>query len=119
MPTYVFDTNPDGSYKIPRRMVLKSEREGPPPGAGQRIGDREPPMVMGDIQPYKSTIDGSEITSRNKHRKHLREHGCVEIGTENLHTATKMIEKNRPGHDSNAVKRAVIDAYEKVQSNAS
>jgi hypothetical protein len=42
------------------------------------------PMVMGDIQPYKSTIDGSIIPSRSVHRAHLRQHGCVEVGNERL-----------------------------------
>ena len=40
------------------------------------------PMVMPDIAPYKSTIDGSEITSRSRHREHLRAHGCIEVGNE-------------------------------------
>jgi hypothetical protein len=39
-------------------------------------------MVMGDIQPYKSMIDGSVITSRSVHRSHLRQHGCVEVGND-------------------------------------
>ena len=116
MATYVFDTNPDGSYKEPRKMVLKQDREGPAPGAGRRIGGREPPMVMGDIQPYRSTIDGSEITSRNKHRRHLREHGCVEIGTESLESATRQVESNRKGVVRKEVKQAVINAYDKVAS---
>lgn len=38
--------------------------------------------VMGDIQPYQSMIDGSLITSRSKHREHLRQHGCIEIGND-------------------------------------
>lgn len=38
--------------------------------------------IMPDIKPYKSMIDGSEITSRSKHREHLRAHNCVEIGNE-------------------------------------
>ena len=38
--------------------------------------------IMPDIQPYKSMIDGSLITSRSKHRQHLREHGCVEVGND-------------------------------------
>ncbi len=42
------------------------------------------PMVMGDIQPYQSQIDGSMITSRSKHRDHLRRHGCIEIGNEKI-----------------------------------
>ena len=40
------------------------------------------PMVMGDIQPYRSMITGEMITSRSQHREHLRQHGCTEIGNE-------------------------------------
>lgn len=40
------------------------------------------PLVMKDIQPYKSMIDGSEITSRSRHREHLRDHGCIEVGND-------------------------------------
>lgn len=40
------------------------------------------PMVMADIKPYRSIIDGSEITSRSRHREHLRQHGCIEVGNE-------------------------------------
>ncbi len=41
-------------------------------------------MIMPDIKPYKSMITGEEITSRSKHRNHLRQHGCFEIGNEKL-----------------------------------
>ena len=40
------------------------------------------PMVMPDIQPYRSMADGSIIKSRSAHREHLRRHGCVEVGNE-------------------------------------
>ena len=40
------------------------------------------PYVMRDIKPYRSMIDGKEITSRSKHRDHLRDHGCVEVGND-------------------------------------
>lgn len=39
-------------------------------------------LVMPDIQPYTSVIDGSTITSRSRHREHLRAHGCIEVGNE-------------------------------------
>lgn len=39
-------------------------------------------MVMPDIQPYQSVIDGSLITSRSRHREHLSAHGCIEMGNE-------------------------------------
>jgi hypothetical protein len=40
------------------------------------------PMVMRDIDPYRSVIDGSVIGSRRQHRDHLRAHGCIEVGNE-------------------------------------
>ena len=43
------------------------------------------PLVMGDIQPYQSMLDGREITSRSRHREHLRDHGCIELGNEIAH----------------------------------
>jgi hypothetical protein len=43
-------------------------------------------MVMPDIQPYKSMIDGSMITSRSVHRDHLRQHNCIEVGNEKMET---------------------------------
>lgn len=45
--------------------------------------------VMGDIQPYTSMIDGSVISSRSRHREHLRQHGCVEIGNDSSLKQTK------------------------------
>ncbi len=42
-------------------------------------------MVMVDIQPYKSMIDGTMIESRSKHRSHLKQHNCIEIGNETSH----------------------------------
>ena len=44
----------------------------------------EGPMVMPDIQPYQSMIDGTMITSRSQHREHLKVHGCQELGNEPL-----------------------------------
>lgn len=39
-------------------------------------------QIMPDIQPYRSMIDGSMINSRSRHREHLRDHGCVEVGND-------------------------------------
>jgi len=41
-------------------------------------------QVMGDIQPYKNTIDGKVIGGRKQHRDFLRAHGMVEVGNENV-----------------------------------
>ncbi len=38
--------------------------------------------VMGDIQPYRSTVTGEMVTSRSAHRNHLRRHGLIEVGNE-------------------------------------
>lgn len=39
-------------------------------------------MVMGDIEPYRSTITGEIIPSRSRHREHLRDHNCIEMGND-------------------------------------
>lgn len=52
------------------------------------------PEVMSDIQPYKSQATGEYITSRSKHREHLKAHGLVEIGDQ--HKAhQKQIERRK------------------------
>ncbi len=43
---------------------------------------RVTPYVMGDISDYRSVVTGERITSRSRHREHLRDHGCVEVGNE-------------------------------------
>lgn len=38
--------------------------------------------IQPDIEPYKSMITGEMITSRSKHRQHLKDHNCIEAGNE-------------------------------------
>ena len=38
--------------------------------------------VQGDIATYKSMIDGSMITSRSMHKRHLKANGCEEVGND-------------------------------------
>ena len=66
------------------------------------------PLVMPDIKPYKSMIDGSEITSRSRHREHLRAHRCIEIGNE-----TKYL-KAEPMRSPPGLKDTIIRATEQV-----
>ena len=42
------------------------------------------PMVVRDIEPYASPIDGRMITSRSERREDLRKNGCVEIGEDRV-----------------------------------
>ena len=42
------------------------------------------PFVMTDIQPYRSTITGEQITSRSQHREHLKANRCIEVGNERM-----------------------------------
>ena len=52
-------------------------------------------QIMLDIQPYKSMVDGSMITSRSKHREHLRQHNCIEIGNETMQNTPPPVQNNR------------------------
>ena len=66
--------------------------------------------VMPDIQPYKSMVDGSEITSRSVHRSHLRQHNLVEVGNE-----TKYL-KQKPVTPPPGLKQTLIEvAREKLR----
>jgi len=52
-----------------------------------RSTDPVAPYVMPDIQPYQSQITGEMIQSRSRHREHLRQHGCIEVGNEKMSNA--------------------------------
>jgi hypothetical protein len=62
------------------------------------------PMVQGDIQPYRSMIDGSIIESRSKHRAHLKQHGCIEVGNE-----TQYLNKPKPLTPPPGLKQKLIE----------
>ena len=68
------------------------------------------PMVMKDIAPYRSMVDGSLITSRSKHREHLRAHNCIEIGNETKYLQPKPL-TSPPG-----LKETIILATDEVLS---
>ena len=68
--------------------------------------------VMPDIQPYRSMVDGSMITSRSQHREHLRRHGCVEVGDQALPIANQAFKNSAdvaPQHRREII-RAQVDA---------
>lgn len=65
------------------------------------------PMVMNDIKPYQSMIDGSEITSRSRHREHLQRHGCIEVGNEKM--------KPKEYRPPPGLKDDVLAAYKKTR----
>ena len=52
-------------------------------------------FIQDDIKPYKSMIDGSMITSRSQHRRHLKRHGCIEVGNESMETKLAPTQSNR------------------------
>lgn len=73
-------------------------------------------VVMGDIDPYQSMITGEIIQSRSKHREHLREHGCTEIGNDTapLLNAYKNLPDVAPKQRHELI-RAQIDAMSQKQ----
>lgn len=73
MPRISYVQLPDGS------LVEKTGNYAPV-NPGQPAG----PYIMPDIQPYQSMVTGEMITSRSRHREHLREHNCIEVGNERL-----------------------------------
>lgn len=66
-------------------------------------------QVMPDIEPYVSMIDGSLITSRSKHREHLRQHNCFEVGNEVHHLKPQPLPDVSP-QKRHELLRAQVDA---------
>ena len=66
--------------------------------------------IMPDIKPYRSMIDGSEISSRSRHREHLRDHGCVEIGND-----SSLWRKPKPLESPPGLKEKIIRAVNQVE----
>lgn len=66
--------------------------------------------VMPDIKPYRSMVTGEEITSRSKHREHLKMHNCIEVGNETKYLQPKPL-TSPPG-----LKETIIQATEQVLS---
>lgn len=68
--------------------------------------------VIADIDPYRSTITGEVITSRTKHKQHLKQHGYEEVGTDNFDEAKDMFHKPPPD-DKDRI-NDVVDAYDQL-----
>lgn len=68
--------------------------------------------IMHDIEPYRSMIDGSIITSRSKHRVHLKQHGCEEVGNDSSLTKPRKPIESPPG-----LKEAIAQSMDKFYSN--
>ena len=52
--------------------------------------------VIEDIKPYKSMIDGTIISSRSKHRQHLKQNNCIEVGNERMeNTPQRAVDSRR------------------------
>lgn len=92
-----YDEQGNKVYEVENGVVLIDEL---PPVADAGY------FVMNDIKPYRSMIDGSEISSRSKHNAHLRQHKMVEVGNEKPKPKVvnhKAIREKRRRHVADAV----------------
>lgn len=62
------------------------------------------PYIFGDISPYKSPVTREPITSRSRHREHLKETNCIEVGNELPTQQVKQIDPVAPD-----IKRAIAE----------
>lgn len=76
----------DGTPEAEEAWKNKVELDNRIAGIGNVIRGND--GIIPDIQPYQSMIDGSYIGSRSRHRTHLRDHGCVEVGNETKYVTT-------------------------------
>lgn len=91
------------------RYIKKGEPvEATCPGCGETATDAIAPSghsiarnsgIIADIEAYRSPLDGSMITSRSRHRDHMREHGVIEMGNEYPKDRRQEVEMPRAGND--------------------
>ena len=85
MPLYDVKCNKCGKVEEIFRTV--SEYKNRPECCGEMMSARlTPTNIAADIAPYQSMIDGSMITSRSQHRRHLKSNNCIEVGNESIGT---------------------------------
>ena len=49
-------------------------------------------FVQNDMTGYLSPIDGTYVGSRSQHKRHMRQHGVIEVGNEAHKTVSKRIQ---------------------------
>ena len=81
MPTYDFECKRCG--KVEEGFLKLSDWGNNPVCCGEKtIVKISPVNIQPDNTCYKSMLTGEMITSRNRHKSHLKEHGCIEVGNE-------------------------------------
>lgn len=63
-----------------RAISAPSPEKCPKCGSDDLRAILDSPTIIGDIQPYNSIVTGELITSRARHREHLKQHDLVEVG---------------------------------------
>ena len=85
---------------------------------GSEPDTRVAPDVMPDIAPYRSMITGELITSRSRHREHLRDHGYVEVGNDSSLSAKYKGMPDTAPQQRKELLRAQVDAMTHAQWKA-
>jgi len=113
MPIYALKCDECGSEQDIYRSIARIDEDLPVCCEKTMHRVLTAPFVQTDIQPYKSMVDGSMITSKSQHRAHLKQHGMVEIGNEvNAH-----MKKEVPKVDKEGIRRAISDSIDKLRPN--
>jgi hypothetical protein len=96
MPLYDVMCNQCGAEQEVFRSLSQYEAGDWPKCCGHSMGVKiAAPRVMEDLKPYRSMVDGSIISGRAAHRAHLRQHGMIEVGNEQIKPEPRNERKER------------------------
>lgn len=84
MPMYDYSCDSCGRHKGIVRSVKDHTRTIPCVCGAEMQQELGFAHVIPDIEPYQSMVTGERIRGRSHHKKHLREHGLIEVGNERL-----------------------------------
>lgn len=95
MPTYTSKCKTCGEIREFYRPI--SRYDDMPECCGERTEKviTVPAMIAPDIQPYRSMVTGEYIGTRAKHRQHLKDTGCIELGNEQVKKRESYVDKKR------------------------
>lgn len=84
MPIYVYRCRVCRAQREVVRPVSRHTKTIPCDCGAEAKQVLTPLHVVPDIAPYRSMVTGERIRGRSHHREHLREHGVIEVGNENV-----------------------------------
>lgn len=110
---------PSKEYRNNFDEIVWHSEHTPPSGTRVKLG--RSPIVIHDIQPFRSPVDGSVVTSRKKLREHNARNGVVSAGDLTPEFSAKQaraVSRERETQEKRGRVETLRDAWEHVRDKS-